>query len=88
MAVAPPANLLGEKDDLMLPVSPTLAIYIMVLRRRSDAEVFAMKSNRSQITMPLYIAVWPALRKNFVLETHIHLSLRASSLCRPSGRHP
>jgi len=56
MTVAPPANLLGEKDDLMPSSEPQSS---HIYNGTSTSKVFVKESNRSQITMPLYITVWP-----------------------------
>lgn len=67
MAVAPPANLLREKDDLMLPVSPTLAIYTMVLRHRSFCDGIEPATDYNA-SIYCCLALCPALRKNLFLK--------------------
>jgi hypothetical protein len=68
MAVAPPANLLGEKDDLMLPVSPNLAIYTMVLRHRSFCDGIEPVTDYNA-SIYCCLALCPGASRELVLET-------------------
>lgn len=68
MAVATPANLLGEKDDLMLPVNPSLAIYAMVLRHRSFCDGIESVTDYNT-SVYCCLALRPGASKEFVLET-------------------
>ena len=65
MAVAPPANLLREKDDLMLPVS---LIYTMVLRHRSFCDGIEPVTDYNA-SIYCCLALCPGASKEFVLET-------------------